>query len=153
MHKLNEIKINDIKIYPCFAAHSPRAEKMGQKEWLYAGSGMSEFDIVLDSNNYLIDGYCGYLIAKGNELTRIPVRYSRRQVVKAFHRFGGKLYTWELPGLLIDRVSAGDKVLVHTQRGIRMATVAAVEDYEGQDREPLSMVIRVKKRAAQHGKG
>ena len=76
------MKIDNIKIYPCFASSTPRAKKMEQKEWLYSKSGMSEFDIVLDRNNYLIDGYIGYLIAKENGLTHIPVRYGRRQIIK-----------------------------------------------------------------------
>ena len=71
--------------------------------------------------------------------------------MRASHKPGGKLYTWELPGILIDRVSAGDRVIVRTERGIKAVTVAAVEEYAGNEPEPLRMVIRVK-RAAQHGK-
>lgn len=150
MYGLMAMKINDIKIYPCFAANSPKAEKMEQKEWLYAESGMGEFDIVLDSGNYLIDGYCGYLIAQSKGLTHIPVRYGRRQIVKASHKPGGKLYAWELPGLLIDRVSAGDKVLVHTQRGIKVVTVEVVEEYAGQEPDLLEMIIKVRQKGVQH---
>jgi hypothetical protein len=47
-------------------------------------------------------------------------------------------------GVLIDRVSAGDKAIVRTERGVRVVTVAAVEEYAGQEQEPLRMVIRVK---------
>ena len=56
------------------------------------------------------------------------------------------MYSWELPGLLIDRVSAGDRVIVRTDRGIKAVTVAAVEEYAGQEQEPLRMVIRVKRK-------
>ena len=46
-----------------------------------------------------------------------------------------------------DRVFPGDKVLVSTERGARIVIVTAVEDYAGQEPEPLRMVIRVRKRA------
>ena len=146
--KAENINIDDIKIHPCFASSTPRAKKMEQKEWQYSKSGMSEFDIVLDRNNYLIDGYIGYLIAKENGLTHIPVRYGRRQIIRAVHKAGGKVYAWELPGILVDHVSVGDKVVVETSRGRRKVKVVAVEEYGQQDPEPLRMVVRVKRRAA-----
>ena len=76
----------------------------------------------------------------------VPARYGKRQIIRASHREGGKLYTWELPGILIDRVSAGDRVIVRTERGIKAVTVAAVEEYAGNEPEPLRMVIRVKRK-------
>lgn len=91
---------------------------------------------------------------ESNMLFDIYTEYANeawRQGVRASHKPGGKLYTWELPGLLIDRVSAGDKAVVRTERGARTVIVTAVEEYAGNEPEPLRMVIRVK-RAAQHGK-
>ena len=67
--------------------------------------------------------------------------------MRASHTSGGKLYAWELPGLLIDRVHIGDKVLVRTDRGIKAVTVAAVEEYAGNEPEPLRMAIRIKRKA------
>lgn len=140
--------IDEIKIYPCFEKHPPKAEKYEIKSWQYARSGLEEFDIVLDSQNYLIDGYCGYLLALEHGLSHISIRYGKRQIVRAYHKQGGKLYAWELPGLLIDRVSVGDKLIVPTQRGVRVVTVAAVEEYRPEEYPgPLSTVIRKKKRA------
>lgn len=140
--------IDEIKIYPCFEEHPPKAEKYEIKSWQYARSGLEEFDIVLDSQNYLIDGYCGYLLALEHGLSHISIRYGKRQIVRAYHKQGGKLYAWELPGLLIDHVSVGDKLIVPTQRGVRVVTVAAVEEYRPEEYpEPLSTVIRKKKRA------
>ena len=66
--------------------------------------------------------------------------------MRAYHKPGGKPYTWELPGLLIDRVSAGDMAIVRTERGVKAVTVAAVEEYAGNEPEPLRMVIRVKRK-------
>ncbi len=66
--------------------------------------------------------------------------------MRASHNPGGKIYSWELSGLLIDRVSAGDKAVVHTERGVKAVTVAAVEEYAGNEPEPLRMVIRIKRK-------
>lgn len=144
-------KIDEIKIYPCFAAHEPKPEKMEQKEQYFTETGLLQSQIILDSRGNLIDGYTSYLLAVKHGIQCVPIRYGKRQIVRAFHRNGGKLYTWELPGILIDRVSAGDRVIVRTERGIKAVTVAAVEEYSGNEPEPLRMVIRAK-RAAQHGK-
>ena len=67
------MKVQDIKIYPHFLLHPPRARKMDRKEWTYLRSGLAEFDIVVNLQGYLIDGYCGYLLAKKFELTDVPV--------------------------------------------------------------------------------
>lgn len=51
---------------------------------------------------------------------------------------------WELPERLVDRVAAGDRVLVHTRGGVRSAMVEAVEDYLPQEQgRRLRMVVRV----------
>ena len=143
--------LDDIKIYRCFAAHEPKPKKMEQKERYFEETGAFQSQIILDSQNNLIDGYTSYLLARANSIQFVPVRYGKRQIVKASHRPGGKLYSWELPRILIDRVSAGDKAIVCTERGARTVIVTAVEEYAGNEPEPLRMVIRAK-RAAQHGK-
>ena len=86
-------------------------------------------EIVLDEDGYLIDGFTSYLLAREWGLVDIPVRRGKRQVIQAYHRPDGKLYTWRLPEELTDQVSVGDRVAVHTQGGIRCVTVAAVERY------------------------
>lgn len=140
------MRIDDIKIFPCFAEHSPKVEKMQQKEQYFTETGLLQSQIILDSRGNLIDGYTSYLLAVKYRLQSVSVKYGKRQIVRANQKSGGKLYTWELPGLLIDRVHIGDKVLVRADRGIRTVTVAAVEDYSGQELESLKMVIRIKKR-------
>ena len=146
-----DIPTDAIKIYPCFAAHSPKAEKMEQKEQYFTETGLLQSQIILDSRGNLIDGYTSYLLARAHGIQCVPIRYGRRQIIRASHKLGGKLYTWELPGILIDRVSAGDMAIVRTERGIKAVTVAAVEEYAGNELEPLRMAIRVK-RAVRHGK-
>ena len=141
-----EMKVDDIKIYPCFAAHEPKPEKMQKKEQYFEETGALQSQIILDSRGNLIDGYTSYLLARAHGIQCVPIRYGRRQIVRAYHKPGGKLYSWELPGLLIDRVSAGDMAIVHTERGVKAVTVAAVEEYAGNEPEPLRMVIRVKRK-------
>lgn len=141
-----DIPTDAIKIYPCFAAHEPKPEKMQRKEQYFEETGALQSQIILDSRGNLIDGYTSYLIAKAHGIQCVPIRYGRRQIVRASHKPGGKLYTWELPGLLIDRVSAGDKAVVRTERGARTVIVTAVEEYAGNEPEPLRMVIRVKRK-------
>lgn len=143
------MKIDDIKIFPCFSEHQPKPEKMEQKEQYFMETGLMQSQIIVDSRGNLIDGYTSYLLTRAHNIQSVSVRYGKRQIVKAFHKSGGKLYTWELPGSLIDLVSAGDKVLIHTQRGVRAVTVAAVEEYAGNEfQAPFKMVIRIKKKMA-----
>ncbi len=139
------MRIDNIKIFPCFAEHPPKAEKMERKEQYFTETGLLQSQIILDGRGNLIDGYTSYLLAKAHGIQSVPVRYGKRQIMRASHKPAGKLYAWELPGLLIDRVQIGDKVIVHTERGVRAVTVAAVEEYAGQEPEPLKMAIRIKK--------
>ena len=146
-----DIPTDEVKIYPCFAAHEPEPEKMQRKERYFEETGLLQSQIILDSQGNLVDGYTSYLVARAHGIQCVPVRYGRRQIVRASHKPGGKLYSWELPGILIDRVSAGDRAVVRTERGVRTVIVTAVEEYAGNEPEPLRMVIRVR-RAARHGK-
>lgn len=141
------MKIKDIKILPCFAEHPPKEKKMERKRLYYADTGLLQSEIILDSENNLIDGYTSYLVARENGIDTVPVRYGERQIVKGRHKAGGELYTWELPGLLVGHVAAGDKVLVHTRWGVRTVTVAAVEPYIPEEYpKPLSSVIRKRRK-------
>ncbi len=60
------MKIDEIKIYPCFAAHEPKPEKMQQKEQYFEETGALQSQIVLDSRGNLIDGYTSYLLARAH---------------------------------------------------------------------------------------
>lgn len=138
-----EMKLNDIKILPCYAEHPPKEKKMKRKRACYADTGLLQSEIILDSGNNLIDGFTSYLVAQENGIDTVPVRYGERQIIKGYHKTGGELYTWELPGLLVDHVASGDKVLVHTRRGVRTVTVAVAEPYSPEKYPgPLLSVIR-----------
>lgn len=138
------MRIDDIKIYPCFTEHPPGSEKMERKEQYFRETGVLQSQIILDGDGNLIDGYTSYLLAMRHGIQNIPVRHGKRQIVRAYHKAGGSLYVWELPKRLIDRVSTGDRVLVNTRKGVRLATVEAVEDYLPQEQgRRLRMVVRV----------
>ena len=136
------MRTDEIRIFPCFAAHPPKPEKMEGKDLYYQAHGFFESEIILDGAGNLIDGYTSYLLAVQYGVSYVPVRYGRRQTITAAHRPGGPLYRWELPGLLVGKVHPGDKVTVKTARGFRRVTVETVEKYAGQEPEPLKMVVR-----------
>lgn len=138
------MKIDEIMIYQCFAEHPPRPEKMEQKEQYFQETGALQSQIILDGRGYLIDGYTSYLLARQHGIQVVPVRSGKRQIVRACHKSGGQSYVWELPVRLVDRVVVGDRVLVHTRKGVRSAMVEAVEDYLPQKQGgPLRTAIRV----------
>ena len=137
-----DIDINRINILPCFSTHPPKQKKMESKEQYFRETGCLQSEIILDGAGNLIDGYTSYLLAKAHGLASVPVRYGRRQIIRASHKKGGKVYVWELPEALLGRVSAGERLIVRTSRGLRTVTVAEVEEYAGQEPEPFKMAIR-----------
>ena len=112
------------------------------KEQYFRETGCLQSEIILDGAGNLIDGYTSYLLAKSHGLASVPVRYGRRKIIRASHKKGGKVYAWELPGLLVGRVSVGEKLIVRASRGLRTVTVAEVEEYAGQEPKTLRMAIR-----------
>lgn len=139
-----DMPVDAIRIPPCFADHPPGSEKMEQKEQYFRETGALQSQIILDGDGNLIDGYTSYLLAVRHGIQSIPIRKGKRQIVRACHKAGGQSYMWELPRCLVDRVSTGDRVLVHTRKGVRSATVEAVEDYLPQKQGgPLRTAIRV----------
>lgn len=147
--ELKGMKTDHIQIFQCFRENPPKPGKMMKKEQYFNETGLLQSEIVLDSGNHLINGYTSYLLALKHGIEYVPIRYGKRQIVKAYHRQGGKIYMWELPGVLIDRVSPGEKLIVRTSRGIRTVTVAAVEGYNPEQQiGPLRRAIRKKKGAA-----
>ena len=145
--ELKGMRTDHIEVFQCFRENPPKPGKMMKKEQYFNETGLLQSEIVLDSRNHLIDGYTSYLLAVKNGLEYVPIRYGKRQIVKAYHRQGGKIYMWELPGVLIDRVSPGEKLIVRTSRGIRTVTVSAVEQYNPEQQiAPLRRAIRKKRK-------
>lgn len=146
---LKSMRTEDIRIFQCFKENPPKSGKMLKKEQYFNETGLLQSEIILDGGNNLIDGYTSYLLAVEHGLEYVPIRYGKRQIIKAYHRQGGKLYAWELLGKLIDKVSPGEKLIVRTNRGFRKVTVAAVEDYNPEQYiKPLRQAIRRKRKGA-----
>ena len=86
--KVGNMRIDNIKLFPCFTEHPPKPEKMEHKDRYYQEHGFFESEIILDSSGYLIDGYTSYLLAVRYGVSHVPVRYGRRQIIRAAHRPG-----------------------------------------------------------------
>lgn len=63
MKLLGKEKLNNIKIKKSFKKHPPKPNKMMAKWTFYQIYGTFEQPIVLDRDNYLIDGYTTYIMA------------------------------------------------------------------------------------------
>lgn len=145
--ELKGMRTDNIQIFQCFKEKPPKPEKMKKKEQYFNETGLLQSAIILDSRNYLIDGYTSYLLAVKYGLEYVPIRYGKREVVKGYHKTGGDLYTWEVPGILLGRIHSGDRVVVETERGLRNITVVSVKDYlENDGNKPTKMVYRIKSR-------
>lgn len=125
--------LKDIKIYPCFRETPPSEGKMARKRQYLKECGTFQSDIIVNGENYLIDGFTSYLLAVECGIEEMPVRHGKMQVIKARHALDGKLYFWELPPHLTGQVFVGERVLVHTKWGVRCVTVAAVEEWAPQE--------------------
>lgn len=113
------IPTDDIKIFPCFAEHPPGADKMQSKARYFAEKGDLQSHIILDGENNLIDGYTSYLLARQQGIRLVPARYGKRQIIRASHREGGKLYTWELPENLLTGYLPGMRCWHTPKRALR----------------------------------
>lgn len=78
LRMLNKENINNIKIKKGFEEHKPKIEKMTSKLVFYTQTGKFKDEIVLDNNNYLIDGYTTYLLAK--TLNKKYIRVKRENI-------------------------------------------------------------------------
>ena len=133
--------VSDIKIFPDFV--QPSDEKMEKKRQYLKKHRDFQTDIVVDEEGYLLNGFTSYLLAKELRIVDVPVRRGEWQVIRAYHRPGGKLYRWRLPEDLTGQISVGDRVLVHTKKGVKCVTVAAVEKYVHQSgARRLKMALR-----------
>lgn len=70
------VYFRDIKITPQFAATRPRYQKMSKKWDYYRNTGEFESPIILTRDFVLVDGYTSYLIAKEQELDKVPVYFT-----------------------------------------------------------------------------
>ena len=69
------VDLKDIDIPINFLRHHPRHEKMEQKWAYYRQTGEFESPILLNRNFELVDGYTSYIIAKTENLHKVPVYF------------------------------------------------------------------------------
>ena len=74
MKLLGYENINNIKIKKAFERNLPKINKMSEKLTYYIKNNKYEQPIVLDNENWLIDGYTTYLIAKYTNEKYVKVR-------------------------------------------------------------------------------
>lgn len=67
------IKIEDIKIKEQFRKSGINKKKLRQKECFYIEFGYFEDRIILNENNYLLDGYSTYILALQNGIKEIEI--------------------------------------------------------------------------------
>lgn len=70
------IKLKKIKISDDFKKHPPKLKKFCERAYYFRVFGRFHSPIILDDDNYLIDGYTSYLIAKQKGIKK--VEYIRR---------------------------------------------------------------------------
>ena len=69
------VDLKDIDIPIAFLRHHPRQEKMEQKWNYYRQTGEFESPILLNRDFELVDGYTSYIIAKTENLHKVPVYF------------------------------------------------------------------------------
>ena len=69
------VDLKDIDIPIDFLRHHPRREKMERKWDYYRQTGEFESPILLNRDFVLIDGYTSYLIAKTENMHKVPVYF------------------------------------------------------------------------------
>lgn len=79
------MRIDEIRIFPCFAAHPPKLEKMEHKNQYYQTHSSFESEIILDGAGNLINGYTSYLLVgkvhPGDTITVQTARGFRRVTI------------------------------------------------------------------------
>ena len=69
------VDLKDIDIPINFLRHHPRQEKMEQKWAYYRQTGEFESPILLNRDFELLNGYTSYIIAKTENLHKVPVYF------------------------------------------------------------------------------
>lgn len=139
-----QMNIEDIKISDQFLASHPSPEKMEifEKYWLLTNH--QDKPIVLDKNDYLVDGYIRYLIMKRNGAKTVHTVYKGQPVALIngvyIHANGetSQEYTWEIRRdknwkSFLKNLKIGDLVMCATKYGYSPVKVTRIqtENIEG----------------------
>lgn len=134
------VELKDIVVPDVLSTPNPK--KMAKKEQYFLDNGVFQSEIILDGQYNLENGYTSYLLAKKYGMKFVTAVLCNRQVVKAYHKKGGKIYYWELSTRLLGQVKPGDKIIVDTSRGLRTVRAVSVEEYDESVHGTLKQAIR-----------
>ena len=125
------IRLDDIRIKESFTRSIPDSMKIARCRRNYEKYGELDRKIILDDNNFLIDGYIAYLVAKENGIEVVDVIGGTFFTTYVYGKHYGvyKEYVWKIP---VDKemklsVHVGDLVVVKTQYGEKTIKVTKVE--------------------------
>ena len=119
MDKMKTIKIEQIIIPDCFKNTKPKKYKLDNVKQYVKKHGKLNKPIVLN-DNYLVDGYTRYLVAKELGLKEVEYVYEYenneeakliKYIVGKF-KDNGKEYIWKVPLNVRCNIKVGDKVWV-----------------------------------------
>lgn len=144
---MKTIKISEIKINDSFLNSEPSEEKVNKYRTQFTNSGKQSKYVILDKNNYLIDGYIQYLILKENGIEDVEFLYNQKNSYKnrpTTYIYGKHLnskcdkeFVWRLSKN--QNVSIGDKAYCQTKFGIAPIIVTKIEVL---DRCPVDFKVK-----------
>lgn len=130
------IELKDIKIKKQFAQTTPSAKKMKAAERYFRWHRRIDKNIVLNSNNVLVDGYIRYLVLvnHGKKKTRQYQKEVKKPIKQTYvygkHSDNGKEFVWRLTKNTknADNLLVGCKAKVRTKWGIKPITVTKIKE-------------------------
>lgn len=118
-----KININDINIMAKYKTTSPAQSKIEKKMRYYKRTGAFKKPIILNSQNYLVDGYIWYLMALQLGLNEVDATYTiETPILFGKHPGREKEYCWRIPNK-IHNLQVGDLVYCRTCKGIAPVVV------------------------------
>lgn len=132
--KYIDIPIKDIIISDEFRYSKPSKQKLKERmdSYLY-GDLFLLYDITVDQNHVLVDGYITYLTLlnagyNGSVYAKVHKR-QKKTYIFGKHSPKGKEYVWKLPWSLTDiYIPIGSKVIANTKYGPQEVIVTKVKE-------------------------
>lgn len=151
MRTKERLRMSDIKVSMAFQRAFPADEKMQKCREYYQQYGTIDREIVVDANNYIVDGYVGFLVLMENDIrstvvTRVTeekINYKNSPTMYVFghHPHGGKTYVWRMVKRTQnpENLKVGAKMMVNTKRGSKLVIV---DDFKELSEPPVLMPVK-----------
>ncbi len=148
---IERLNMSDIKVPMAFRRAFPSEEKMQACRDYYQQKKCIDREIIIDANNYIVDGYVGYLVLLENNIRNTRViriveekknyKNSPTMYVFGHHPHGGKTYVWRMVSKTQNPewLRIGAKMLVNTKRGTKLVVV---DDFKELSEPPVSMPVK-----------